>query len=121
MNNENEVNLPNISSNDDDEFVPIKKKRLVVLTDSTDSDTYKIYFCFLKCHYYFFVKLREINIYFYNLYQLLFPFLIDSKTIPRETDAVRKLRDMCIQQVNKQLENKRIGTAANVSEETNIS
>ncbi|CAK9810818.1 hypothetical protein ANTPLA_LOCUS6685 [Anthophora plagiata] len=37
IHNENEDELPNISS-DEDEFMPIKKKRLIVLNYSSDSD-----------------------------------------------------------------------------------
>ncbi|CAK9807583.1 Putative CENPB DNA-binding domain-containing protein 1 [Anthophora plagiata] len=38
INNENDVELRNISSDEDDTFVPIKKKRLIVLNYSSDSD-----------------------------------------------------------------------------------
>ena len=34
----NEVEVANISSNEDNKFVPIEKKRLIVLNYSSDSD-----------------------------------------------------------------------------------
>ena len=39
INDENEAGLANIPSDEDNEFVSIRKKRLIVLNYSTDSDT----------------------------------------------------------------------------------
>ncbi|KAK1118575.1 hypothetical protein K0M31_014881 [Melipona bicolor] len=39
INDENEVELGNISSDEDNEFVPIEKERSIVLNYSSDSDT----------------------------------------------------------------------------------
>ena len=59
---ENEVELANISSDEDNEFVPIEKKRLIVLNHSGMTVTpNKIYFRFLKYYSFFFFSLTYVK------------------------------------------------------------
>ena len=94
MNNGDEVELPNISSAEDNEFVPVEKKR-------EDKTPNKIYFCFLKYHYYFrFVNLYEINMYFLSNILFFFSFCSDRFCLrdfySRGTNPLHKWRDGCI-------------------------